>query len=123
MATRMGVYAHPPPYPGLERPGLSSLIAQTPSTARCPLFVDKGSPMSLRSSIQAVHITSPEEQARFCAAPDGTPLDPATLAETGADEHWLLEGVAGAVARCSLWWRATPAYQGDRVGLIGHYAA
>jgi GNAT superfamily N-acetyltransferase len=79
--------------------------------------------MSLRSSIQAVHITSPEEQARFCAVPDGTPLDPATLAETGADEHWLLEGVAGAVARCSLWWRATPAYQGDRVGLIGHYAA
>lgn len=78
--------------------------------------------MSLRSSIQTVRATSPEEQARFCAVPDGTPLDPATLAATGADEHWLLEGAAGTVARCSLWWRATPAYQGDRVGLIGHYA-
>ena len=79
--------------------------------------------MSLRGSLQAVHVTSPEEQTRFCAVPDGAPLDQVTLAATGADEHWLLEDAAGAVARCSLWWRATPAHQGDRTGLIGHYAA
>ena len=79
--------------------------------------------MSLRDSIQTIQATSPADQARFCAVPDGTPLDPATLAATDADEHWLLEDTAGAVARCSLWWRVAPAYQGYRVGLIGHYAA
>lgn len=66
---------------------------------------------------------SPDDSARFCAVAEGTPLDPATLAATGADEHWLLEGAAEARARCSLWWRATPTYQGHHVGLIGHYAS
>ncbi|HEX5439515.1 MAG TPA: GNAT family N-acetyltransferase [Ktedonobacterales bacterium] len=82
--------------------------------------------MSLHGSIQTLQITSAADtgdMARFCAVPDGTPLDPATLAATGADEHWLLADAAGAVARCSLWWSAAPSYQQHRVGLIGHYAA
>lgn len=82
--------------------------------------------MSLHGSIQTLQITSAADtgdMARFCAVPDGTPLDPATLAATGADEHWLLVDTAGAVARCSLWWTIAPAYQQHRVGLIGHYAA
>ncbi len=68
--------------------------------------------MSLSGSIQTIQITSQADQARFCAVPDGTPLDPAMLAATDADEHWLLEDAAGAAARCSLWWRVTPAHQG-----------
>jgi GNAT superfamily N-acetyltransferase len=87
------------------------------------LAMDWVANMPPQRSIQTTRITSAADSLRFCAVPDGTPLDPATLAATGADEHWLLEDTAGAVARCSLWWTAAPAYQGHRVGLIGHYAA
>ena len=81
--------------------------------------------MSRSGSITAtqVRLASPDEMARFCAVADGTPLDPATLAASGADEHWLLADDTGAMARCSLWYSTAPAYQGARVGLIGHYAA
>ena len=81
--------------------------------------------MSRSDSIAARQVTlaSPDEMARFCAVADGAPLDPATLAASGADEHWLLADGAGEMARCSLWYSAAPAYQGARVGLIGHYAA
>src|SRR5690242_9792639 len=91
-----------------------------------PLAIDWVTHMSLQHAIQTIQITSATDtadMARFCAVPDGTPLDPATLTATGADEHWLLVDAAGMVARCSLWWSATPAYQQHRVGLIGHYAA
>jgi len=81
--------------------------------------------MSRSGSIAAtqVELASPDDVARFCAVADGTPLDSTTLAASGADEHWLLSDADGGVARCSLWYRAAPAYQGDRIGLIGHYAA
>src|SRR5512146_157665 len=82
--------------------------------------------MPPQQTIQTIQITpaaDTADTARFCAVPDGTPLDPATLAASGADEHWLLADAAGAVARCSLWWSAAPAYQQRHVGLIGHYAA
>lgn len=81
--------------------------------------------MSRSGSIAAtlVELASPDDVARFCAVTDGTLLDPATLAASGADEHWLLSDGVGEIARCSLWYRSAPAYQGDRVGLIGHYAA
>lgn len=35
----------------------------------------------------------------------------------------LLVGDSEPLARCSLWWHNSPYYQGERVGLIGHYAA
>ncbi|HEU4782751.1 MAG TPA: GNAT family N-acetyltransferase [Ktedonobacterales bacterium] len=82
--------------------------------------------MPPQHTIQTIQITSAADtadSARFCAVPDGTPLDSETLAATGADEHWLLTDAAGAVARCSLWWSTAPTYQQHRVGLIGHYAA
>lgn len=81
--------------------------------------------MSRSDSIAAtqVELASPDDVARFCAVADATPLDPAMLAASGADESWLLSDDAGEMARCSLWYRAAPAYQSDRVGLIGHYAA
>ena len=79
--------------------------------------------MARRDSLQALQVVAPAEQARFCAVSSGTTLDPATLTASGADEHWLLEDSAGAVARCSLWWRSAPPYRGRRVGLVGHFAA
>jgi len=40
------------------------------------------------------------------------------------DEHWGVFGSDGAVlASCSLWWRTVPNLPGQRLGLIGHYAA
>ena len=81
--------------------------------------------MSRSGSLVAtrVTLTAPDDMARFCAVADGAPLDQASLAASDADEHWLLADAAGELARCSLWIRATPAYEGERVGLIGHYAA
>lgn len=41
-----------------------------------------------------------------------------------ADEHWgLMNGTNDMVAHFSLWWRHTPRYESQRVGLIGHFAA
>ncbi len=41
-----------------------------------------------------------------------------------ADEHWVcLNKADEIVARCSLWWRQTPPYEAQRIGLIGHFAA
>ena len=34
----------------------------------------------------------------------------------------LLDTGDTVAARCSLWWRDTPSHEGQRVGLIGHYA-
>ena len=45
------------------------------------------------------------------------------------DAHWILLRQADPnsnqwflVGRCSLWWKKVPAYGGERVGLVGHYA-
>ena len=52
------------------------------------------------------------------------PFDPADLVRYAPDAHWCLTGEDGeAAGRCSLWWRHTPSLPGQRVGLIGHYAA
>ncbi len=69
--------------------------------------------MSRSGSITAtqVRLASPDEMARFCAVANRTPLDPATLAASGGDEHWLLADDTGAMARCSLWYSTAPAYQ------------
>ncbi len=46
------------------------------------------------------------------------------LVRTQVDAHFqLVDGNGTAKARCSLWWKATPRYPNERVGLIGHYAA
>jgi GNAT superfamily N-acetyltransferase len=60
----------------------------------------------------------------FCAAPDLPVLDPFQIRRQQADAHWLVTDSRRRVyARCSLWWRSVPAYAGERVGVIGHYAA
>ena len=70
-------------------------------------------------------IESETQLNRFCAMPALPPLKQSTVIQGKADAHWLLtdDKTGRAVARCSLWWRETPAHQSHRVGLIGHYAA
>jgi predicted N-acetyltransferase YhbS len=58
-------------------------------------------------------------------APGGAaPVDAADRARHAPDRHLLLIGDDGSLrARASVWWTQTPAIPGERVGLIGHYAA
>jgi GNAT superfamily N-acetyltransferase len=35
----------------------------------------------------------------------------------------LVDAAGGVLARCSLWWTATPPHADHRLGLLGHYAA
>ena len=44
---------------------------------------------------------------------------PPALAAHAPDAHWTLD----AETRCSLWWNRTPSLDGQKVGVIGHYAA
>jgi len=51
-------------------------------------------------------------------------FDEAEVARHDADAHRVLtDSGSQTAARCSLWWRNTPALTGHRIGLIGHYAA
>lgn len=59
----------------------------------------------------------------FCALPGSGELDAATVRRHAPDASLLDEEAGIAVGRASLWWRAAPALRGERVGLIGHYAA
>jgi GNAT superfamily N-acetyltransferase len=73
---------------------------------------------------QLIALTAPEAQERWNGAGDVTPLDPADLARHACDTHWVLVSQEREmVARCSLWWRHTPSLPGQRLGIIGHYAA
>lgn len=64
-----------------------------------------------------------DDLLRFCNLPGLDALDPQTVRRHSPDALLLDEGAGTPVARASLWWRAPPPYQGERVGLIGHCAA
>ena len=71
--------------------------------------------------VSVIPVTTPAQRQEFCNLIPA--LLPAQLEQGQADEH-LLAYVAGhVVARCTLWWSATPTLQNERVGCIGHYAA
>jgi GNAT superfamily N-acetyltransferase len=66
-------------------------------------------------------VETAQEQARFCELPGLSALSLEVVRRHRPQEQWLLlEG--GVAGRCSLWWRDTPALEGQRLGLIGHYA-
>src|SRR5438045_3632479 len=69
-----------------------------------------------------VAVTGPDEVDRFCAAAGHT-LSAEAVVRQAPDFSCFLESAAGhAVARCSLWWRQTPAYPNNTLGYVGHYA-
>ncbi len=52
------------------------------------------------------------------------PFDPEDIARHGANAHRVWRNASGHIeARCSLWWDATPPVPGQRLGILGHYAA
>jgi L-amino acid N-acyltransferase YncA len=72
---------------------------------------------------RVLSIHSSEDIARF-PAPGLPAFDPASIAGHGVDEHLLLLGDdAVPAARVSLWWKSVPSLEGQRLGVIGHYAA
>jgi GNAT superfamily N-acetyltransferase len=65
-----------------------------------------------------------EEWARLVASPAPARLPELKLERQKANAHLTVNDGAGEVtARCSLWWDDTPPYDGQRLGLAGHYAA
>jgi GNAT superfamily N-acetyltransferase len=74
--------------------------------------------------LQPMRVLNPDDQRRFCAAPEFAPLNVELVARLRPDAQWLLiDNQARVAARCSLWWTGTPPIQAERPGLIGHYAA
>ncbi|MFN8493198.1 MAG: hypothetical protein U0350_36680 [Caldilineaceae bacterium] len=71
--------------------------------------------------VQAITQTQLED---FCRLPGSYPITPAHPSMQQANAHWLVFNENGQdLARCSLWWKTVPAYEHERLGLIGHYAA
>jgi GNAT superfamily N-acetyltransferase len=70
-----------------------------------------------------LHPHSPDEWRRFCALPGLSPLTPEVCQRHAPDASLLLVSGDEPAARCSLWWKEAPALEGQRLGLIGHYAA
>jgi ribosomal protein S18 acetylase RimI-like enzyme len=66
---------------------------------------------------------SPDDWQRFCSLPGLSPLTPQLCERHAPDASLLLTEGKGAAARCSLWWNNAPQCAGNRLGLIGHYAA
>lgn len=66
----------------------------------------------------------PADLSQFCAASPVLPsLQPSTVVLTAPEQSWLVLDDSTAAARFSLWWDAVPQLSGERLGLIGHYAA
>jgi GNAT superfamily N-acetyltransferase len=71
-----------------------------------------------------VELHTPEELSRWNDFGPLPALSPAEFIQHAADAHTLLIFSDGSIAgRCSLWWTKTPAVRGERVGIVGHYAA
>lgn len=69
-------------------------------------------------------IESPEQLADLVGKDDLTPLGGAEFSLHAPDAHWVvLDNEGKMTARASLWWSVVPPYPGERVGVIGHYAA
>ncbi len=76
--------------------------------------------------VNTLHVVSAETQEeleRFCALAGLSALTPALVHGSRADARWMLEEDGAILARCSLWWSNVPGIPGQRVGIIGHYAA
>ena len=78
------------------------------------------SPASCMTSVIAISASEP--MPAFAAAAI-TPLDAGERVRHAPDRHLLIVEGGALVARASCWWQATPRLSGERVGLIGHYAA
>jgi len=76
------------------------------------------------SDFQIIEVENAGQLTQFCEASDLPVLNPDAVARQKADVHWMIVDAKGKInARCSLWWRDVPAYPGQRLGIMGHFAA
>jgi len=68
-------------------------------------------------------VGSHEALTRFCAVHPRQELSPQAARLHSPDAMYVAERDGGAVGRCSIWWSKTPNFRGQRIGLIGHFAA
>jgi hypothetical protein len=71
-------------------------------------------------------VTRPLPQADlelFCSVEDSAELSPGIVTRHAPDARLLAPGEGRTQARVSLWWQTVPQYDGERLGLLGHYAA
>jgi len=68
-------------------------------------------------------VESADARAHFCSMAGLSTLTPEMVERSHADAHWILDEGDGTYARCSLWWTHAPSVPGQKIGLIGHYAA
>ena len=69
-------------------------------------------------------VRTPQERSNLDHSPSLPPFDAAQLADHCPDLHLCAVSPAGKIeAHASLWWKETPGYQEERVGVIGHYAS
>lgn len=61
--------------------------------------------------------------ARYCALPGPDELTPERVRVHAPDALTAVEEGGTLTARASLWWSRVPDCRGERIGLIGHYAA
>lgn len=75
--------------------------------------------------MKPIEARAPRDAERFCALQGASPLSPQALHARGADAHWMMIQGGQVHARCSLWWTHVPPplQGGQRLGLVGHYAA
>lgn len=60
---------------------------------------------------------------RFCSLPGLGELTPEHVRVQDPDTLISLDAAGRLAARASLWWSRVPEYPGERIGVIGHYAA
>jgi len=68
-------------------------------------------------------IKTAEELAELEPFEDVEPLAIAPFQLHAPDAHWVVHRDQRVMARASIWWNQVPAYPGQQVGVIGHYAA
>jgi GNAT superfamily N-acetyltransferase len=60
---------------------------------------------------------------RYPSTPKLPAFDPKSLAQHHVDAHYLVRDGEEVVAHASLWWADVPLLEGERLGVIGHFAA
>jgi GNAT superfamily N-acetyltransferase len=74
--------------------------------------------------MRVIHCSNASEIGAFVQAASLPRFNPGEFDTQHADAHICAVSEKGEVeARCSLWWNHVPAYEPQRLGVIGHYAA
>lgn len=75
-------------------------------------------------NLSRIEICSADDYLGYRDAPELPTFDCSLLTLHQADAHWIVVDDHQFVrARCSLWWRSTPHFDGRQTGVIGHFAA